>query len=112
MVVIPGAHRVTIAILIELGALVVIVAVLVVAFAMTVPLPLRERDAPAGDNYHQCGAQSPFSYIHGNSKLLKLESQPRPEPKAMQSETDEVCLICAGEDESDSLFAAMQRGYS
>lgn len=112
MVVIPGAHRFTIAILIELGALVVIVAVLVVAFAMTVPLPLRERDAPAGENYRQCGAQSPFSYIHGNSKLLKLESQPRPEPKAMQSETDEVCLICAGEDESDSLFASMQRGYS
>jgi len=53
MVVIPGAHRVTIAILIELGALVVIVAVLVVAFAVTVPLPLPlcERDAPAGDNY-------------------------------------------------------------
>jgi hypothetical protein len=53
MVVIPGAHRFTIAILIELGALVVIVAVLVVAFAVTVPLPLPlcERDAPAGDNY-------------------------------------------------------------
>jgi len=51
MVVIPGAHRFTIAILIELGALVVIVAVLVVAFAVTMPLPLRECDAPVGDNY-------------------------------------------------------------
>src|SRR5258708_20161920 len=102
MVVIPGAHRFTIAILIELGALVVIVAVLVVAFAMTVPL--RERDAPAGENYRQCGAQSPFSYIHGNSKLLKLESQPRPEPKAIQSETDKVCLISTGEDYPDPIL--------
>src|SRR5258708_32191281 len=98
MVVIPGAHRFTIAILIELGALVVIVAVLVVAFATTVPL--RERDAPAGENYRQCGAQSPFSYIHRNSKLLKLESRPRPEPKAMQSQTGEVRLMLAGKDNS------------
>ena len=49
MVVIPAAHSLLIAILVELSALVVIVAVLVVAFAVTVPL--RERDAPTGEKY-------------------------------------------------------------
>jgi hypothetical protein len=49
MVVIPGAHSLLLAILVELSALVIIVAVLVVAFAVT--MSLCERDAPTGENY-------------------------------------------------------------
>src|SRR6267154_6609884 len=66
MPVVPSAQLLTIAILIKLGALVVI-ALLVVALAMA--LSLCERDTAAGKNHRDGDAGNPFSYSHWNSCL-------------------------------------------